>query len=52
MQEEHEGEFRTGIPNERILPQLHVLCHRRNYSLDHNKVIKRSEVNDQVVKNE
>jgi len=42
-------DFRTGIPNERMLPSIHVLAHRRNHSINNNRVLKRAEANEQIV---
>ena len=35
-----------------MLPSLHVLAHRRNHSININKVLKRAEANEEIVKKE
>jgi len=53
MQEPNGDEdFRTGIPNEMFLPQLHAMVHRRNHSINNNSVLRKQEVSDQIVKKE
>lgn len=48
--QEAGDELRTGIPNEHLLPHLHVITFRRNYSLNYNKVLKQGEATDTLVK--
>jgi hypothetical protein len=54
MMQEGDGaeDFRTGIPNERMLPSLHVMAHRRNHSINNNRVLKRAEATEDIVKKE
>jgi hypothetical protein len=49
---QEDEDFRTGIPNEQFLPQLHVFTFRRNYSLVNNPVLKKSEVSEQLLTKE
>jgi hypothetical protein len=46
MNDDFEEGFRAGIPNESMLPQLHVLSFRRNHTLNNNKLIKKADIND------
>lgn len=49
---ESEDELHTNIPNEHMLPHLHVITFRRNNSLNNNPVLALNDASEDIVKSE
>lgn len=47
---QEDEEMRTGIPNEHILPHLHVFAYRNNQRLINNPVLKKKQATSAIVK--